>query len=479
MSSRRVGYAFFWLFAAALATYQYIGFSSAHTLFADFRAFWCAGSVLAAHGNPYHAAPMSACEQTPVPALFYRPPANIALPAPLPGYVLAFFVPLAALPYSYASIVWLAFIALAAALSAVLLALVVRANVLTCAYALLLPAVLVWFPFGELTSVALCGALLAAWALQRERFGFAAAGLAIAAVLPQLAVGMWIACGLLVPRARVPLVIAGCVLCLLWAVTGTGLAVEYLRGVLPVHALAELPRPAQYSLSWVLHALGVSNAYALRAGAISSIVMLAIGIAIAALLMRKWNDRAVAVLVPLAAATLGGTFMHAGNLLAAMPLALLLAARTCGSWRMVACVSIVLLALPWSTLGSEPAAAVSAVIVAGVLAYTFSGRTIWGYRAALFAVLTIAVLTYAARHDIMLFSNGAVPQSLADNRVDASASWGRYIWSVQSGLSLGTVLAKALLWAGAMLSLVCAGGVALTNKKLVPAVRVEHAPTAL
>jgi hypothetical protein len=477
VSERRFAYAFFALVALAVADYQFYAFSSLHSLFADFRAFWCGAGVLAAHGNPYHAAPMIACERAGAPPLFYRPPAQVALPAPLPGYALAVFLPLSLLPYVPAAIVWFALASGATAVCALLLSAILRASVLACCWALLLPAFALWLPYGELVPVALAGALLAAWALQREQYGLAATGLAIAAILPQLALGVWVACAVLVPRLRVQLGLAGGMLCAVWAATGTSLGIEYMRDVLPLHALAELPRLSQYSVSWIAHALGTDAGTALAAGLISWCVTLGLGIPAGRALARKWNDPAPIVLAPLAAAAMGGSFVHAGELIAALPIAMAVALRTVGTARMLACSALVTLMLPWYVFRFEFALIPIAILVAGVTVGLLSRQTVWGMRAALIIALCIGSVTAISAHDLTLRERSAVPLKLTQDRVAASASWGRYVWSTESSVSLSALLAKVPVWV-ALLLLVGGTWRAVADKELVPAVRVEHMPTA-
>lgn len=419
---------------------------------------------------------MIACERAGVPPIFYRPPAGVALPAPLPGYALAVFVPLSPLPYVASTLVWFALTAVAAAICVLLLSATLRAPVLLCAWALLLPALALWLPYGELSPIAIAGALLAAWALQRERFALAAAGLAVSAILPQLALGLWIGCAVLVPRMRRPLLVAGGALCAVWAATGASLGIEYMRDVLPLHALAELPRLSQYSVSWIAHALGATPHAALAAGTLWwCIVTLGLSIPAGRALARKWNDQTFVVFAPLAAAAMGGSFVHAGELIAAVPLALALGLRTRGATRVLGCAALVTLILPWYVFRFEFAAIPVAILVAGVVAALFSRQAVWGMRAALLVALAIGSITLVARHDVAFRERATIPQELVQDRIAASASWGRYVWNAESNVSLSALLAKVPVWA-ALLLLIGGTWRAVADKELIPAVRVEHVP---
>ena len=89
---------------AAVSAYQWYAYSQIQATFSDYRAFWCAGSVLLHGGDPYRTAMLLACEPAPVNAALYVPPAHVALPVPLPLYGLLGFVPFALLPYAAASL---------------------------------------------------------------------------------------------------------------------------------------------------------------------------------------------------------------------------------------------------------------------------------------------------------------------------------------------------------------------------------------
>src|ERR1700681_431306 len=72
-------------------------------LIGDFRAFYCAGKVVAQGANPYLTEPLRTCEATAGPPgepAVLRP---VALPAPLPPYALLLFVPFALMPFPLAA----------------------------------------------------------------------------------------------------------------------------------------------------------------------------------------------------------------------------------------------------------------------------------------------------------------------------------------------------------------------------------------
>lgn len=463
--SNRFAYAALALLAAVAAAYQCYALFALHAFYSDFHAFWCAGAALAAHANPYHAAPLLACEG-----------GNVAVPAPLPGYALALFVPLAHLPYALAAGVWFA-ISLVA--TATCVALTVRlsassARLVMCVFAL--PAIVFWLPYGETVPVALAGLLFAGYAIRRERYTLAALGLVFGAISPVLALAPWIALFAFVRQMRVRVALAALALCALWALTGPALAMEYLRTVLPVHALAELPRAAQYSAAWIAYAAGTNPVAALRVGEASTLTALSIGVAAAFSFARRLQDRAAFVIVPLAAGVIGGTFVHAAEIAAAIPFALYLFARGSGAAKMLAAAALPVLAVPWYEFAYGPGMIIPSAAAAALAVFFIAARPVSALRAALVTVLFAAVLLSAGKHNATIRVAGPAPQILAANTQDASASWGRAVWNKEGTVTAGLLLAKFPLWFG--LALVVGGAFAavFSDKKLIALVGVDRVP---
>jgi hypothetical protein len=400
---------------------------------------------------------------------------RLALPAPFPGYAIALFIPLTILPFGVAAWIWCAVCVAATVACVVLTSRIAGIPLLPVMWAFLLPALCFWIPYGEVMPVALAGVLFAAWMLQQGGYNAAAAGLAVAAVLPSLALAPWLSCILLVPRMRTPLIAAGVVLCGVWAATGPALAVEYVAAVLPLHALAELPRLSQYSLSWLLRAAGADNALALRAGTLAFVVLLAAGIAAAAILGRKWREPAAILIVPLAAGVMGGTFVHGGEVVAALPLGFLLLSRA-ASIRALSALGILAIALPWYVFRFEFALVPAAILAAGCIAGSLR-NPIWGMRAAAVVALALGAILFVQSHDVTVLPGASVPAALSSNLIDASASWGREIWTNESAVTLSALLAKLPVWTG-MLSLI-SGVAVLFHEKLNAGVGVDQAPIAL
>src|SRR5579875_1398429 len=93
--------------AALVLVWQLVHSANAHVLFGDFRAFYCAAGAVTHGVNPYDASSLYACQRAPMPLGLYRVVPGLTLPAPLPGYALLAFVPLAPLPYPAACAAWL------------------------------------------------------------------------------------------------------------------------------------------------------------------------------------------------------------------------------------------------------------------------------------------------------------------------------------------------------------------------------------
>ncbi|HKU82042.1 MAG TPA: hypothetical protein VJP76_07715, partial [Candidatus Tumulicola sp.] len=76
-------------------------------LMGDFQAFYCASRVAVQRNDPYHAEPLRACERSTGLGRFIAKNDAAAVPAPLPGYAIGAFAPLALLPVRVAGALWL------------------------------------------------------------------------------------------------------------------------------------------------------------------------------------------------------------------------------------------------------------------------------------------------------------------------------------------------------------------------------------
>jgi len=434
---------------------QFYGDRAGGWLMIDFRAYYCAALAQREGLNPYFAASLNDCEhQTPAP--YYHPPRNVTVPAPYPPYALAFFAPLTLLPFGVAALAWWIVLALCLALAAYALSRI-AAQPLTVAWAaLVLSLGLASWTSGNVVLFAIAALVLAALFVQEGNSWAATVAIALAMIEPQIAlpaaIALFVACRPLRLKLAGAVAILG-IICVL--VAGVAQTSFYLTTVVPAHALSEVSRDNQYSVSTVLSALGASDSSAVLAGSVGYIVMSVVGIAVALRLARIYNAVALVVLVPPAISLLGGSFVHTGEIAAAVPAALVLLNLRSGSvilrsarfdfaqhrlrarlegWLLAA---LILLAVPWML-------AVSAVMFlaplypAAYLAYALWGRD---------RTLALAVAVVSAAIIFGLFSLVAVPavHALGHARVHppidprlAEAGWRELV--------LGNTTNRPIMW---------------------------------
>ena len=312
----------------------------------DFGGYYCGALVQREGGNPYFAQALHACERA-APKPFYRPPANVTVPAPYPPYALALFYPFTLLPFVPASILWWLLLVAALWFSARALARIAQQPWSIAWAALALSAGLTAFSAGNLMPVALAALLAAALALTRNRPIEAAVAVAIGMIEPHVALPAAIALAFGYRAIRLPLGVAALLLAALSVLAGgVGQTLAYFASVLPAHALAEVSRDNQYSLSSVMAALGVPDTSAALYGSLSYAIMTGLGTLAALRLARRLNEPALIVLVPPAISLLGGSFVHTVEIAAAVPAALLLYLRA-PVYRTWIFAALILLAVPW------------------------------------------------------------------------------------------------------------------------------------
>lgn len=391
----------------------------------DFRAFYCAGSVAAAHLDPYAAAPLEACERPlGVGSFFPDSPATV-LPAPLPGYLVAFFAIFALMPYSIAATVWTLLLVAAVALAIVLFAGTgkIRASVLIAAFSISVICVSV-IP-GELVPIALLGIALTAWGVAREQLVAILFGVLLTMVEPQ--VGLVLGLALSVMRARYALV-ALMVFAALGAVSLLALGFEqnvrYVAVVLPEHVRAELPAGFQYSLSWIALRFGLPEGAALTLGHASYGVMTLAAIAVA-WLMRAQNHRVIAILAVPALAVTGGPFLHLDHIALALPAALALVAAGNPSLRTMQTAASICLALPLAYIFTNVELLIALPFVAGSIYFGLGGAPIVALRVAAAATLYALFFAIISAHLGMGAHWSAVHHAFPSDL--ASTSWAAYV----------------------------------------------------
>ncbi|MEO6834362.1 MAG: glycosyltransferase family 87 protein [Candidatus Tumulicola sp.] len=327
----------------------------------DFNAFYCAARIQSTGGNPYRYEPLHSCEIQNWPPIT----PNEVTPAPLPPYGIAVFMPLARLPFAQAGLLW--WIALVASAVVTVWAIVELTElplllVATCTVVAMLVQAL---PSGALAP--LCIALLsaAAVALTRGRLTLAAVLLGLACLEPQVALPPMLAAFIFLPRMRARLAGVAIAIVVVSLVTGgPALNIEYVAAVLPAHAVSELGYSAQYSLSSMLHALGFPDRAAIAAGSVQYGLFVLAGLWLARLLRRTMPESVV--LVPMAFAVTGGTFIHLTQVVGALPLAFVVAARARST---AAWLGVALIATPWHSVLKYNSALPAGLILFALLAY--------------------------------------------------------------------------------------------------------------
>jgi hypothetical protein len=318
----------------------------------DFSAFYCAGSAHNQGADPYLMEPLATCERAPVAGWMSRSQPGLAIPAPLPPYVLAGFSALARLPYVAAGFAWWTILLAALALTAVALRRATGLRWTAVIGAIALGDGYVGLALGQIAPLAIAAVATAMWLLETKRDAAAGWVAALAMVEPHLGLPACLALFLWRPQTRFPLAAAGALLALGSVATyGLPLWREYLGGVLPAHAAAEVENVKQLSFAYVAHRLGAGDALALRLGELSYLAMAALGVALAPQLARRAAAPGLLVALPAAFAVVGGPFVHIAQIGVALPAALLLYARSEAA-RPVLRWAIAGLALPFVQLGS-------------------------------------------------------------------------------------------------------------------------------
>jgi hypothetical protein len=411
----------------------------------DFRAFYCAGFIAGQHEDPYLTEPLHRCERA-LPNDPFKPySATVAVPAPLPGYAVALFVPFSRLRFEPATRIWT--MLLFAAIAIVIAALVALTGL---PIAVVSPILLLSLWASSVTTgetVPVCVAAIALGALLAQKGKWVGAALAATASLiePHLGLPVVLALALWAPAARLPLLGALVALgSLSLATLGLHTNVEYFTHVLPAQALSELGSDTQLSLSVILNGIGLAPKASIGIGVISYLISLVLGVAISKVLAQRLNSNAFLVATPVAMSLVGGTYIHITQMAAALPLALLLAVHA-PRFRPLFAATALLLAIPWLVVGNRHLGTAAALVVF-YLAWEYCGRNV---------VSALASATCAAV--FLLTLNLWMPPPHAHARVDAGysltidtryaeASWARYDEQILSTGAAERWLGRAPTW---------------------------------
>jgi hypothetical protein len=315
----------------------------------DFHAFYCAGAAVADRADPYRTEPLRTCENA---SRGFAPGHGVqfAIPAPLPGYALAPFVLLSRFPYLVAASLWTAILLASLALTVAALRFLCDLRVETILAALLLQGAYAIY-LGQIVPIVCAATVLAAFFLTRGRDRAAALAAAVAMLEPHLGLPVCLALFIARPGSRAVLLACGATFLIAsFALLGPDMNIEYVRDVLPAHALSELSNQDQYSLSYVSYLAGLGARTASGLGTFSYVAMLAAGILAGRAAAARTGLTALLVLVPPAFAVFGGPFVHVQQLAIAIPAALFLACTRLQSARFGA-VAVMLLCAPWPSVG--------------------------------------------------------------------------------------------------------------------------------
>jgi len=434
------------------------------TLLRDFNAFYCAGASIDRGADPYRAEPLGACERAPRPAGFGQGMANLAMPAPLPPYALAPFTLLAKLPYGAAAAMWVLCLLAAFALTIGAMRRLTNLPLPALIAAFALTDGFAGIALGQIAPMAIAAIALAALFAERGQDRAAAIAAAVAMIEPHVGLPAALALFVWRPQARVPLALAGAI-CVGLSLALTGLAnnLEYVRNVLPAHAFSEIVNQKQFSLTYILHRLGVDDANALHAGNLSYLMMLVLGIAAAPVIAKRSASAGAIVAFPVAAALVGGPFSHIVQLAAVLPAALLLYARV-PSLRAPLGIAIAALAVPWvqfTTLGTL-FPILTALVVAVLIAYLVDRRTLVFAGASLLCLIFLEIasglVTQLVPDPAALLAAHYDPSALAE------ASWNLYVRTVGVWNAAAFDLAKAPTWLAVAAIAIGGFGVALRSE---------------
>ena len=401
----------------------------------DSHAYYCAATAQRVGANPYLASSLATCERD-VPRGFYRPPENVTVPAPYPPYVLALMAPLTFLPFAPAAVVWWVVLALALLLTACALARITGQPWLVGWASIVLSAGLTSFSSGNVMPIALAALALAALAVVRTRPVLASVSVAIAMIEPHVALPAAIGLFIGYPPGRVSLAIALSALAA-FSLASAGLLqnLSYVVTVVPAHALSEVSRDNQYSLSSVIAAFGARETAAAFLGSVSYAIVTGLGTFAALRMARRLNEPALIVLVPPAISLLGGSFVHTVEIAAAVPAALLLYLRA-PVYRTWIFAALILLAVPWMMATSLTLTLASAFPVAYLTYVLWRHDRTTAVAAAVGAfALTLGLFTLAAQpvhHSAIAHAYPPIDPRLAE------ASW--------RALVLGNTTNRPAMW---------------------------------
>ncbi len=411
----------------------------------SFKAFYCAGEAVAHGADPYRVEPLRTCERSTGAAL---DPQEVE-PAPFPGHVLAGFALLSKLPFQDAALTF----SLAAALAVIAAALLLAACAEVPAALVLLvlmPLALLNIAYSEVPVFALAALALSGWALKKKHWALAGVAGALTLVQPQIAAPVALSLFILAPRTRAALLVTLAALAAIsLAAIGPAENFEYLRSVLPAQAASELSAADQYSLSHILYTAGLNARASVLFGEISTVVMIAAGVAGAAYARTRLASPELIVFLPAAAVLLGGLYVHDITFIVALPAALIAVARSQGARRIACWLALTALAVVWT---QHPSRSIMTLDFIGAYAALVaaspapSARTLVRAFAAGVAVCAVLFILYR----LPAPAEGAHGAPAVNATALAPDAWAAYLRATPARTteSLRNVLTKVPTWLG-------------------------------
>lgn len=317
-----------------------------HQLY-DFADFYCAGAALDAGSDPYRYEPLHRCEHSVNLSPPYRADPRRVIPAPLPPYDFPPFMLLAHLNFANARLIGASAIVLAVTASILGLALV-AIPLDVAALSLAFPAGYVLLNAGQIVPFALLALVFCGVALARRHHRLAGILAAFALIEPHLGLPICAAMLCWVPRSRLALCTTALVLAsVAGLLVGAAGVIEYVTRVLPGQAAAETGYAYQYSLTYLLHAVGVPPTAAIALGELSYALLLLAGVWLGRRASQALERPELIAFLPAACSIVAGPYVHMVDLAFAMPAALVLATTLRGRPQDAAVVAVSLLAVPW------------------------------------------------------------------------------------------------------------------------------------
>lgn len=440
-----------WILGIALLG-AYFGYAARNSLpvMGDFRAFYCAGTVVRSGGDPYRFAPLAACEQSLLASAEPQARRFPVVPVPLPGYAIAPFVPLSLLSFPVACMIWIAALSAAAWATVVLMARLTQLPILALATALLPVDIGMSAMVGQVAPLVILALVAAAALLRADKDRSAALVTSLAMLEPHIGVGACITL-LVFRKGTRSVLLVGAIVAILTTLITVGLhaTIEYAVAVVPAHALANATEAGQLSVTSLLWLAGMIPTDAVRYGEAMFVAMVLLGVVVAARLAGTSGDSAYLVLTPPAFAMFGGVHVHISQLIvAALPL-LVLAAHRAPS-RSILTLAVIFLMLPWQLL------LYPLLMLAGPLATTtfaISMRGSWrAFAAIVVPIGMIAGVVFLVWSGHAPHASFFVPREYpADSLVQVE--WQDYVRAMYSSTDLLSLWLRVPNWIGAAIGL--------------------------